>query len=268
MKRAKRILVLTVFFVNLTAWASPAGLQFREPLDSLLGHPHPALDGIDAVKVVVVPSGDQRVCDAAFWDELAGKVEQKLKRATIKIPDPNQTDQARKPFDMPEFAVHVDVRNFDGEQMLLAVRTGLARPVYVAMREPGSKQLKPGPMVMAAVWTEASAICPATAKNLPESITEIALQQTDAFIAAWVASNRSERKGVSGEATIIEKIPTEQPADSTPAEHQYVASKNSQVFHLPGCRSVKRISPENLTGFKTRQQALNAGKKPCKLCTP
>jgi hypothetical protein len=136
------------------------------------------------------------------------------------------------------------------------------------MREHGSKQLKPGPMVMAAVWTEASAIMPAISQRAREGITGETLQQTDAFIAAWVASNRSERKGLSGEATIIEKIPTEQPADSTPAEHQYVASKNSQVFHLPGCRSVKRISPENLIGYKTRDEAVSAGKRPCKLCTP
>ncbi len=268
MKRAERILVVTVFLVNLTACVSPADSQFREPFDSLLGRPHPALSGIDAVQVVVVPSGDRKVCDAAFWDELAGKVEQELRRATIKIPDPNQTDQASKPFDMPEFAVHVDVRNFGGEQMLLAVRTGLARPVYVAMREPGSKQLKPGHMVMAAVWTEASAIMPAISQSVREGITRETLQQADAFIAAWVASNRSERKGLSGQATTIERIPAEQPANSAQTEYKYVASKNSQVFHLPGCRSVKRISPENLAGFKTRQEALNAGKRPCKLCTP
>jgi len=266
MKRTKCLLVFAVFVVNLTVWASTP--PFEEPLIGLLGHPHPALSGIDAVQVVVAPSGDQSISDSAFWDELAGKVEQKFKRATIKIPDPNQTDQARKPFDMPEFAVHVDVRNFDGEQMLLAVRTGLARPVYVAMREPGSKQLKPGPMVMAAVWTEASAIMPATSEHLREVITRETLEQADAFIAAWVASNRSERKGLSGEATIIEKILTEQPADSTPAEYKYVASKNSKVFHLPGCRFAKRISPENLTGYKSRDEAVRAGKRACKLCKP
>ena len=266
MKRAKCFLVFAVFVVNLAAWGSSAPL--REPLNLLLGHAHPALSGIDALQVVVVPSGDQSISGSAFWDELAGKVEQRFKRGTIKIPDPDQTDQAIKPFDTPEFAVNVDVRHFDGEQMLLAVRASLARPVYVVMREAGSKQLKPGPMVMAAVWTEASLIMSATTEHMRESITRQTLQQADAFIAAWVASNRSKRKGLSGEATTIEKIVTEQPADSTPAEHQYVASKNSQVFHSPGCRSAKRILPKNLTGYKSRDEAVSAGKRPCKLCKP
>jgi hypothetical protein len=266
MKRAKCFLVFGVFVVSLTSWAAPP--PFEEPLSWLWGHPHPALSGIDALQVVVVPSGDQRVCDSAFWGELAGKVEQKLKHATIKIPDPNQTDQASKPFDMPEFAVHVDVRHFDGEQMFLAVRTGLARPVYVAMREAGSKELKPGSMVMAAVWTEASAIMPATSEHVREVISRQTLEQADAFIAAWVASNRSERKVLSSEATTVEKEVTGRPVDSTPAERQYVASKNSKVFHSPGCSSVKRISPENLTAYKTRDEAVSAGKRACKLCKP
>ncbi|MBN2271236.1 MAG: hypothetical protein JXN61_11520 [Sedimentisphaerales bacterium] len=268
MKRAMRILVLTAFFVNLTVLGSAPGPLFREPLNDLFGRPHPALDAIDAVKVVVSPTGDRSITDAVFWKELGEKVEQRLANAGIKIPDPTQAGRTSAPFDTAEFSVCSDVRRFDADQMLLTVRTGLARPVYVAMREPGSKQLKPGPMVMAPVWTETSAIMPATTQHVREDITRETLQQADAFIAAWVASNRSERKGLSGDATIIEKIPTEQPADTAQAEYKYVSSKNSIIFHTPNCRAAKRISPENLLCFKTRQEALNAGKRPCKLCTP
>ena len=266
MKRAMCFLVLAVFVVNLTALAAPPA--FEEPLKWLWGHPHPALSGIDVLQVVVVPSGDRSISDSAFWDELAGKVEQRFKLAAIKIPDPNQTDPSKKRFDTPEFAVHVDVRHFESEQMLLAVRTGLARPVYVAMREAGSKELKPGPMAMAAVWTEASVIIPATSERVCEVISRQTLEQAEAFIAAWVASNWSKPKGLSGEATTIEKIVTEQPAEARPAEYKYVASKNSKIFHSPDCRSVKRISPENLIGYKTRDEAVIAGKRACKLCKP
>jgi len=241
MKRAKCYLILSVLavlVVNLTVWASPVSL--KEPLSWLLGRAHPAVARIDAVQVVVLASGDERITDTAFRAGLVVKVEQKLKLATLKIPDPNQPGQAGKPFDTPQFVVNVDVRHYNGEQMLFSVRTTLARPVYVAVREPGSKQLKAGPMVTAAVWTEASPIMPASSQGVRDGITRQTLQQADAFIAAWVASNRSK----------------------------YVASKNSKVFHLPGCRFAKRISPENLIGYKSRDEAVSAGKRACKFCKP
>jgi len=48
----------------------------------------------------------------------------------------------------------------------------------------------------------------------------------------------------------------------------YVAAKNSKVFHRPDCKWAKRISPKNKIIFKTRQDALNAGRRPCKVCKP
>jgi len=57
-------------------------------------------------------------------------------------------------------------------------------------------------------------------------------------------------------------------AKSTVAEYKYVASKNSKVFHKPECRWAKRIKPENLVGYNSRDKAIKAGKRPCKLCKP
>lgn len=52
------------------------------------------------------------------------------------------------------------------------------------------------------------------------------------------------------------------------AEYQYVASVLREPFHDPNCRWAKRINPENLIGFKTRQEALDSGRRPCKVCKP
>ncbi|MCX5639074.1 MAG: hypothetical protein NTX52_15470 [Planctomycetota bacterium] len=60
----------------------------------------------------------------------------------------------------------------------------------------------------------------------------------------------------------------QQPVKKAVAEYKYVASKNSQVFHTPNCRSAKRISPENMVGYSSREEAVNAGKNPCKICKP
>ena len=60
---------------------------------------------------------------------------------------------------------------------------------------------------------------------------------------------------------------------STPATIQtkgwkYVASKNSRVFHRPDCKWAKRISPKNLIGFKSREEAVKSGRRPCRSCRP
>lgn len=49
---------------------------------------------------------------------------------------------------------------------------------------------------------------------------------------------------------------------------QFVASRNSEVFHRPSCKSVEKISPKNLVRYATREEAIRAGKKPCDECKP
>ena len=53
-----------------------------------------------------------------------------------------------------------------------------------------------------------------------------------------------------------------------PREAKYVASKKSNVFHVSNCRYAKRISPKNLIVFSSRDEAINNGRRPCKVCTP
>ena len=52
------------------------------------------------------------------------------------------------------------------------------------------------------------------------------------------------------------------------AEYTYVASVLREPFHSPNCRWAQKINPENLIGFKTRQEALDSGRRPCKVCLP
>jgi competence protein ComEC len=48
----------------------------------------------------------------------------------------------------------------------------------------------------------------------------------------------------------------------------YVGSIKSDVFHKPDCRYVKKILPENMIWFSSREDALSKGYKPCKVCNP
>ena len=47
-----------------------------------------------------------------------------------------------------------------------------------------------------------------------------------------------------------------------------MASVNSKVFHRPDCKSAAQISEKNLVHYATRDEAIQAGKKPCSECGP
>jgi phosphatidylserine/phosphatidylglycerophosphate/cardiolipin synthase-like enzyme len=64
-----------------------------------------------------------------------------------------------------------------------------------------------------------------------------------------------------------------QPADpvapaAVPTSDGYVASRNSAVFHKTDCESAAKISQKNLVHYATRDEAIQAGKKPCHECNP
>ncbi|MGE5586269.1 MAG: Ada metal-binding domain-containing protein [Bacillota bacterium] len=48
----------------------------------------------------------------------------------------------------------------------------------------------------------------------------------------------------------------------------YYASAKSDKFHYLWCKWAKEIKPENLIVFKSREEAVEAGYVPCKVCKP
>lgn len=47
---------------------------------------------------------------------------------------------------------------------------------------------------------------------------------------------------------------------------RYLANRNSELFHHPTCKSVKRINAENIAAFSSIEQAIDKGFKPCRAC--
>lgn len=66
----------------------------------------------------------------------------------------------------------------------------------------------------------------------------------------------SQKQNIQGEA-VKKEIPKEQ---------NFVGSKNSNKYHLPSCRWVKRIKPENQVWFSSEEEAQSKGYKPCATC--
>lgn len=268
MKRAKYFFILGVLVFNMLCGAGEGEFALEKPLRQLIAQANPGLSGIGATRLTVKSSGDARMMDPAFWADLGAKLKKQLIDGGLRVYDPNLSAFSRRTFELPEFTVDVDVRHFDAQQSFFTIRVSLTRPVYIAIGDQITGNVKPGAMVRAAVWTIASSISPASPEDLQGRITEVAMQETEAFVASWVASKPLERRGPDANATIVEPKGSGEGTVPAGSNVQYVGSKNSTVFHSPNCRSVKRISSKNLRMYKTRSEAIKAGKRPCMLCNP
>jgi len=107
-----------------------------------------------------------------------------------------------------------------------------------------------------------------SAENMTVKITEIVLEQIDGFIETYKKTNPPGKQ--LSEENVKETVPppitSAKQIDVT--EHKYVASNSSDVFHKPDCRWAQNISKENLITYKSRDEAIKAGKRPCKTCNP
>lgn len=56
--------------------------------------------------------------------------------------------------------------------------------------------------------------------------------------------------------------------NETKQKVKYVASKRRAPFHYPWCPWAKKIAPYNLQTFASREEAIKAGHRPCKVCNP
>lgn len=58
------------------------------------------------------------------------------------------------------------------------------------------------------------------------------------------------------------------PMPKSSSKGKYVGSKKSNKFHYPYCKWAQKINPENEIWFKDRQEAIDKGYVPCKVCDP
>jgi phosphatidylserine/phosphatidylglycerophosphate/cardiolipin synthase-like enzyme len=85
------------------------------------------------------------------------------------------------------------------------------------------------------------------------------------YAANWEAHVEHSENYVGKEKGWSEAV---QRSDPVVAGEGYLASMNSAVFHQADCKSAAKISARNLVHYRTREEAIQAGKKPCDECNP
>jgi flagellar biosynthetic protein FlhF len=90
------------------------------------------------------------------------------------------------------------------------------------------------------------------------------LQMLTAGLLAAMLLSQEDTMGIQDSAdepvTIVEARFSEQTSG------EYVANRNSDIFHHYQCKAVHRISDSHILNFKDSQQALDQGFKPCRMC--
>lgn len=83
-----------------------------------------------------------------------------------------------------------------------------------------------------------------------------------------VALLQSKIDNVAASNSAKNDLQAEKEFKNPESEENFVASRNSDKFHNLSCSSANRISAENIVGYRSREQAIEDGKVPCKRCNP
>jgi hypothetical protein len=208
------------------------------------------LDTIDIIDMTVLCPDPNK--DTEFWKDLYDKV-------VARFPERIRMQPTFRSYLDNIYKIRIEILGFEGCSNYVA-RVQSLLTSHVPIKN-GS--------ALADVWTTEPAMKVVQMQNLHEAVSAMVLEQAEEFISDYQKANPpNKRLSDSNDISIAPEEQLEPAAESTPAEYKYVASKNSKVFHKPDCSSAKRIIQENLIGYSTREEAINAGKKPCKQCNP
>lgn len=271
MKTKKYYLILAVATAILCV-PVPGEIELPLPEDSrpiLIGKANPTLAGIEQLYIEL--RSDTRISHVGITtlQGIHEKIERKLDKANIKIisrpfmdsrPISFLTDV--KPFRLAKLRIDISTLKLENsQQYVFRIQASISREVRLARKN--------NFYFKADVWKTEPVMQAVSVKSMPAKVTDVVLEQVETFIHAYVAANPpgtrpSDANDITGKPEKLTK-PDEK---RIVAEYKYVASKNSKVFHKPDCRWAKRIKPANLVGYNSRNEATEAGKRPCKMCKP
>ena len=270
----KKVLILAAV-IGILCISAPAGIELSLPTDEpdkpfLIGRAYPELAGLEKLYAIIVTPYSEPNEGGLIWRELNPKVKHKLEEAGVNVAFVTDVpDMAGSPSisrELPALRVYVNLLKLkDSQQYVFCIQTSLARAVHLA-RDSSS-------FIKADVWKTQRVMQAASVQDMPVVVSSLILKQVETFAAAWREVNPPDKRTSDANDIGIALLtnPAEQTktnAESILAEHKYVASKNSKVFHKSDCRWAKNISPSNLISYRNREEAIKDGKKPCSTCKP
>ncbi len=235
--------------------AAPGGLGLPEP-DVLISR-NEVLTDIRQVCVVLVTHKAVSPEPPVDYQRLQTQIVEKLRNENI------EHVECRTGL-TPRLHVHIEVVPLkDCGLSVYRVQTALSRIVAFADHRERT--------VQADVWRVRPVMKAASDLNLRDELTGVVLAQAEFFAGACRAARRppgSTGEGGEEPSALLSSVHENSAANSNPDAAPFVASKNSSVFHRADCPLALKIAPRNRVTYATREEAIAAGKRPCKSCRP
>lgn len=241
---------------------------------SVAGLPNPALVGIEAIRVVVMYHNAVIGRDEWIFRELGAMVEQRLAASDPRLAYLIERGYAARYQNLPTITINIDKLVLNpARPPVFYVRTSFTADVTF--------ERNPSAFFRIDLWTRAETIQAESLQAEFTAVTTLVNKQIEQFTSDFRQANSAVMLSMDVNdfnnilPSEIWQIPAQIPKETPKApvekekvEQKYIASKNSSVFHRPDCTWVDRILPKNRIEYKTREEAIQAGKKPCKKCQP
>ncbi|MFH1370105.1 MAG: Ada metal-binding domain-containing protein [Planctomycetota bacterium] len=250
------IILVACMFPHWLHAAMTSSLELR-------GSKEPALVGIDVNNLAVKVAGDVNSGTyAEFLRGIESLTRSDIRTACAGFPLSSSHRRHSNSYDQPLLRVSVHIVDLDDKSSVCFVRTCLIRTVCLA--EDCSAFFK------AVVWETPPSVETLDRSTLQTELAKIVSEQAKSFTHSFIMSNPRllpdvDKPSAKQSPRTISRDVTEQ---SEQTQSTFVASKNSKVFHKPGCPFAQQILPKNLVTYSSKNEAVAAGKRPCKSCNP
>ena len=245
-----RIAFVAVCLLTVLAANSYAKLEPRQE----------SLRGVQVMTVDISCSRD--AIDAGLTEDDEGKtVEKQIEEAGIKVMPKKLWSKVPGRCQL-KVTIHV-YKPSDFETFIYNLRLYFVQTVAL--------ERSPQTTVDATTW-ELTRLAHGPKNKLAETVRENLETMVDSFIKDYRAANpqpgEQSAGAAGGDTGTPANVPSVPNSNSETTEQKYVASTSSSVFHKPDCRWAQNISPTNLVTYKSKDEAIKDGKKPCKSCKP
>ena len=261
------------------AAASKASAVEESP--RLAGLPNPALVGLQSLRVAALYRNSRLGVDDFLWADTTARAERRLAESDTRLAILIRRGYEFRYFDIPTLTITVDKFILGPTRPpILFVQTALEAGITV--------ERNPTTFLRTIVWSITETVQAEVAQAELAAVSSLIYRQIDRFVSDFSQANSfltvtPEPNDINSlpkipapaSATPAPAKPPEKPKDITPKDKpapptnfSFVSSTNSIIFHSLSCPYGKSIAPKNFLTYNTREEAIAAGKRPCKKCNP
>ena len=248
---------ILVFVAGMLCLLSLGGSSVKAVLVDRTG---PEYENIDVVSLTIKYPENTSVLEESYWNNIKAQHEQRLKEAGLNVSADKEVTHLETGVGL---FVGIELLKVpDANLFAVRIETNMARQMLLVT---GSDQI----FVMSMPLVT-KGIKFVSEDELHDFIENSVSEHIDQFLRNYLATKSLQENKDTQTVQVAADVnqPAQAVRQTQATKDVYVASKNSEIFHKPGCRWAQNISDDNLVTYNSREEAIKNGKRPCKSCNP